>query len=185
MNWNRVALSDVQPSPWRNGGGVTRELLAWPTTQNWLWRMSVAEIERNGPFSQFEGVQRWFALLSGAGVRLSVDGQARELTCDCAPFQFDGATAVQCELINGATQDFNLMLRRDGTARMQRLAGTHGFLLNSASIVAIYANSCEVKVDVGRESTLLAPQTLGWRTLPAEAIVRVQADDALWMEIAQ
>jgi environmental stress-induced protein Ves len=184
VNWNRVALSDVQPSPWRNGGGVTRELLAWPTTQNWLWRMSVAEVAQSGPFSRFEGVQRWLAVLSGAGVRLSVDGHAQELTRDSAPFQFDGATTVQCELINGATQDFNLMLRGDGTARMQRLAGTHGFLLNCASTVAIYANSGEVRVDVGRESTLLAPHTLGWRTLPADAVVRVQADDALWMEMA-
>jgi environmental stress-induced protein Ves len=53
MSWQIVPLEDVSPAPWRNGGGVTRELLAWPTPQDWDWRISVAEVEKNGPFSRF------------------------------------------------------------------------------------------------------------------------------------
>ncbi|MDP3170391.1 MAG: HutD family protein, partial [Polaromonas sp.] len=47
-----IPLEDVAPTPWRNGGGVTRELIAWPTPQDWDWRISVAEIEKDGPFSR-------------------------------------------------------------------------------------------------------------------------------------
>ena len=30
MSWNLVRLADLAPQPWKNGGGTTRELLAWP-----------------------------------------------------------------------------------------------------------------------------------------------------------
>ena len=72
MSWNVVRLADVAATPWRNGGGVTRELVAWPPQGEWQWRMSVAEVESSGPFSRFEGVQRWFAVLSGEGVALDI-----------------------------------------------------------------------------------------------------------------
>jgi uncharacterized protein len=48
-----IELAQVEPRPWRNGGGVTRELLAWPGGDDWALRLSVAEIERDGPFSAF------------------------------------------------------------------------------------------------------------------------------------
>ena len=73
-----VALMSAAPQPWRNGGGVTRELLAG-RTEDWSVRLSVADIERDGPFSAFAGVDRWFAVLSGAGV------VARQSCSDCSP----------------------------------------------------------------------------------------------------
>ena len=86
--------------------------------------MSVATVAANGPFSRFEGVQRWFAVLGGAGVRLDVDGSQHSLTGSSAPFCFDGGSATQCELLAGATQDFNLMVRRRrASARMKRING--------------------------------------------------------------
>ncbi len=114
MSWNVVRLADVAATPWRNGGGVTRELVAWPAEGEWQWRMSVAEVESSGPFSRFEGVQRWFAVLSGEGVALDVDGQLHTLTTKSAPLMFDGAASTDCSLIDGSTQDFNLMVRGAG-----------------------------------------------------------------------
>ena len=67
------------PVPWRNSGGVTRELLRWPDTDNWLWRISVAEVASDGAFSHFAGVQRWLAILSGTGVRLTMPDHTIEL----------------------------------------------------------------------------------------------------------
>lgn len=116
-----VALSQVPAQPWRNGGGVTRELLAWPQAAEWQVRVSVAEIEADGPFSAFPGVQRWFAVLQGAGVVLEQPGISRRLTPDSLPFEFDGAEAPGCRLIDGPTRDLNLMARHGaGRARMQR-----------------------------------------------------------------
>ena len=102
------------PQPWRNGGGVTRELLAWPDARDWRVRVSVADIEADGPFSAFPGVQRWFAVLKGAGVALCIDGAAQRLTRSDAPFAFDGAAQPTCRLLDGPTRDLNLMLRGAG-----------------------------------------------------------------------
>ena len=122
MSWNVVHLADVAATPWRNGGGVTRELVAWPPEGEWLWRMSVAEVEASGPFSRFEGVQRWFAVLSGAGVTLDIDGERHTQTADSAPLAFDGAATTGCQLLNGPTQDLNLMVRGAGVRAAVRSA---------------------------------------------------------------
>ena len=112
--WHTVSLAGVAATPWRNGGGVTRELVAWPPEGEWQWRMSVAEVEANGPFSRFEGVRRWFAVLSGAGVALDIAGEYHTLTSDSPPLAFDGVAPTDCTLLAGPTQDFNLMLRTPG-----------------------------------------------------------------------
>ncbi len=112
--WRRVHADDVAPQPWRNGGGQTRELLAWPDAATWQVRVSVADIERDGPFSSFPGVQRWFAVLKGPGVELTIDTAPHRLTRNDEPLAFDGAAATGCRLIDGPTRDLNLMLRGVG-----------------------------------------------------------------------
>jgi hypothetical protein len=106
-----VRTIDVTPQPWRNGGGVTRELLAWPPAGDWRVRVSVAAIERDGPFSSYPGVERWFAVLAGAGVELTIDGRVRRLRRGDAPSSFSGDADTRCRLLDGPTQDLNLMLR--------------------------------------------------------------------------
>lgn len=184
MNPKVIDLAEVQPTPWRNGGGVTRELIAWPSAQDWHWRMSVASIERSGPFSRFEGVQRWFAVLSGAGVALRQSAQYDELTQHSAPFCFDGETALDCELLDGATQDFNLMLRRDKVqGQMTRLSGDRGVLLNSPKMVAIYALAPDTRVCFNQQTLSLPAHNLVWQGLSAGSTVRACSDQALWMEM--
>lgn len=190
MSWQEVRLKDVSTQPWRNGGGVTRELLAWPHAQDWIWRMSVAEVVRSGPFSRFEGVQRWFAVLSGAGVRLTIDAgtaasaQTHDLTCNSAPLCFDGALAVDCQLPGGETQDFNLMLRRDkAAALMKRVSGLARFVLDTPKIIAVYAISTGASVLFEHISKAIPARTLAWQSLPAGATVQLESADALWMEI--
>lgn len=106
-----VPADGVAPTPWRNGGGQTRELLTRPEHGKWLLRISLADIDRDGPFSAFPATQRWFAVVAGAGVALRFGDDVRELTADSAPLQFDGAAAPGCSLLNGPTRDLNLMLR--------------------------------------------------------------------------
>ena len=112
-----IRVDDVAPQPWKNGGGVTRELLRLPRAgateaDDWSLRISVADIAADGPFSPFPGVRRHFAVIGGAGVRLRwPDGRVRELTKKSGPFAFDGADAPHCELIDGPTRDLNVMVR--------------------------------------------------------------------------
>ena len=188
MTWQTVALADVAPSPWKNGGGTTRELLAWPGPADWVFRLSVAEVQADGPFSTFVGVQRWFAVLSGAGVRLQVGAAApygvHALTTASAPFCFDGAVPVDCALIDGATQDFNLMLRTDqARAQMQRVADS---LKNEGAgprTVAVWTGEAGAALWLGQECTPVGAHTLAWQALPAGAALEVIAPDALFMEI--
>ena len=111
---NVVQLADCPFVPWRNGGGRTRELLMWPGANGWLLRVSVAEIEADGPFSRFPGIDRWFAVLGGAGVVLTLPQGEVTLRPGSAAVAFAGETAPACRLIDGPTRDLNLMWRRGG-----------------------------------------------------------------------
>ena len=118
---NTVQLDQCPFVAWRNGGGRTRELLAWPSAVDWQVRVSVADIEADGPFSAFAGVDRCFAVLEGAGVVLSLPGGERRLACGDDAAAFPGEAAPMCRLIDGPTRDLNLMVRRGaGTASMHR-----------------------------------------------------------------
>lgn len=113
-----VRTADVATRPWPNGGGVTRELLARPAGDAWRVRVSVAEIDAAGPFSRFDGVERWFAVLAGRGVVLTVEGVEHRCTAESDAIRFDGALRTTCRLIDGPTRDLNLMLRGErGTLR--------------------------------------------------------------------
>jgi uncharacterized protein len=183
MSWALIRLNEVAPVPWRNGGGVTRELLAWPSPGDWALRISVAEVERDGPFSQYPGVQRWFAVLSGGGVRLAVAGQVRELRALGQPFRFDGGEDTRCQLLAGPTQDFNLMLRR-GTASVQRLRGSRIAPCKAGTFVAAYSHQGNTAVRHGVELLEIPPNTLAWRILDSDGELELLGENALWMEIA-
>jgi uncharacterized protein len=109
-----VHPSQVEPERWANGGGWTRTLLAWPDPARWALRISVADVERAGPFSAFPGVDRWFAVLEGDEVRLATAGQASVVlrASDEQLHAFPGEAATDCELLGGATRDLNVMVRR-------------------------------------------------------------------------
>jgi environmental stress-induced protein Ves len=104
-----VHAFDIPPQAWRNGAGQTRELLAWPDASSWQLRISLADVTQGGPFSAYPGVERWIAVVEGAGIELDLAGQAHRLDPRSEPLRFDGAEAVQCRLLDGPTRDLNLM----------------------------------------------------------------------------
>ncbi len=183
-SWQVVKLEEVTATPWRNGGGVTRELAAWPSADDWTWRMSVAEVDQSGPFSKFDGVDRWFAVLDGAGVRLDIAGKSYPLTPTDPPFFFDGAAPVDCQLLAGRTLDFNLMVRRSrARARMQRVSGGFESVIVATKIIAIYAMKSWAAVQFCNENLHLPAASLAWRQFSAPTRVTLTAGNALWMEI--
>jgi len=112
-----VTLAQVAALPWKNGGGLTRELWCWPAAPAaWQLRVSVAEVARSGPFSAYPGVARAFCVLQGAGVRLHFPDRDHTLTPASAALHFNGALAPTCTLLDGPTLDLNLMARPAGTA---------------------------------------------------------------------
>jgi hypothetical protein len=85
-------------------------LLVRPRGDAWQVRVSVADVSVNGPFSRFPGVQRWFAVLDGAGVVLTIGSTEHRLDAGSDAFSFRGDVAVRCRLVDGPTRDLNLML---------------------------------------------------------------------------
>jgi environmental stress-induced protein Ves len=109
MSISILSTTTIAPQAWKNGGGQTRELLVWPSSENWSLRISRADIEKNGPFSAFPGVDRWFAVLQGAGVILIFADASHTQRLDSEPLNFNGAQSPDCHLLDGPTQDLNLM----------------------------------------------------------------------------
>ncbi|MCG2586280.1 HutD family protein [Massilia sp. TS11] len=103
-------------TPWKNGGGTTRELLCFPEgagTDRFDYRISLATISRDGPFSSFPGVDRTLALVEGEGVTLHVGADQRVVINEDTPvFQFPGELPVHAVVNAGTTMDFNVMTRR-------------------------------------------------------------------------
>jgi environmental stress-induced protein Ves len=111
--------ADYRSMPWKNGGGCTTEIAVFPSSapiDTFLWRVSLADVERDGPFSSFPGIERTIVLLEGAGMRLHGGPRDAELTTPFEPHAFSGDAAVDCTLVAGPVRDFNAMFRR-GHAR--------------------------------------------------------------------
>jgi len=177
---NRIALADCLPQPWRNGGGTTRELLAWPRSGDWLVRVSVAEIARTGDFSSFPGVMRCFAVLEGAGVELALPGRRLALTAHSEPVQFDGALAPHCRLLDGPTQDLNFMVHQDAGRAHMRRAPPGSRLSGGARWRGLYAADA-LQLEIGsvrREA--LAAGTLLWSDAGDAAAWTVREGDRAW-----
>ena len=183
MTWQTICLKDVQPTPWRNAGGTTRELVAWPDSVAWQWRASVAEVVQSGPFSSFADVKRWFAVLDGDGVCLTVDGSLHNLNQSDQPFMFEGAAQTVCKLQGGATQDFNLMVQGGASARMLRVNGSHQVITDTPKIIAVYAYKEKATVQIGDENHELSPFSFGWEHVETKVVVQLLATNALLMEI--
>jgi uncharacterized protein len=166
-----VAVETSAAQRWKNGGGITRELLAWPHAHEWILRVSVADIERDGPFSSFPDVERWFAVLAGAGVELGVS-PPRKVTMADPPYQFEGTHALHCHLLDGPTRDLNVMIHRDrGTGWMRSVSADGGAIhwqtstRDSESVRGIFT---AVSVDVFADDARLAvapPMSLLWQSV--------------------
>ena len=103
-----------QRERWRNGLGWTREILRLPEQGDWQLRLSIAEIEQDAAFSAFPGVERELVLLQGEGLRLRfADGRCETLLPPYQRLRFAGEAELVGELVDGVTQDFNLMWRRE------------------------------------------------------------------------
>ena len=114
-----LSPTDYRRMPWKNGGGHTTEIAAHPPDSgfaSFAWRVSVADVLQDGPFSPFAGVDRTLVLLAGAGMRLTGEGEPLELRTPFEPVGFSGDSTLHCSLVAGPVRDFNLMVRR-ATAR--------------------------------------------------------------------
>ncbi len=112
----RLLARDRRETPWKNGGGTTTEVATFPpgsSLDDFAWRVSMARVERAGPFSRFAGVDRSIALVEGQGMTLAIAGH-RQVAVDATtpPFAFPGDVEVDASLVAGSSLDLNVMTRR-------------------------------------------------------------------------
>ncbi len=106
-----IRFRDLPSTPWRNGGGLTREVAVGSYDGRIAWRVSVADVARSGDFSPFPGVDRVLVLCGGSKMVLDVD--AREhLLQRWDMIRFAGEAGTSATLIDGGTVDLNVMTRR-------------------------------------------------------------------------
>lgn len=121
-----IPYDRLTATPWKNGGGETREIAAFPPGagfDDFAWRLSIATIAEGGAFSRFPGIDRTLILMSGRGVALRLDGGPDHVLHPGDFLDFAGEQAVRSRLLDGPVQDLNVMTRRGlANARVDRVA---------------------------------------------------------------
>ena len=149
---------DYRRMAWKNGGGETAEIAIFPegaTLDTFDWRVSMATVAADGPFSAFPGVDRTLAILQGAGLTLLPDSRGPILVEAAGqPVVFPSEVPITARLVDGPVTDFNVMTRR-GRFRhhVSRMTLTEPAVLKrhgATMLVLLVDGTAEVGVAAGR-----------------------------------
>jgi environmental stress-induced protein Ves len=168
--------SDYTAVPWKNGGGITREIHRVPAEGSTFdWRLSLATVDSAGPFSAFEGYERTLVLVRGAGVELDfgLHGVAR-LAAPGALACFDGGWRTTCALLDGPSTDLNLIVSKDRAQAHSRIARLEGTELiqpsdQAETLVCCISGSVQIENATGNVADLAAVDVA--RCFPADGAV--------------
>jgi hypothetical protein len=163
MSGRILHSTDYQRMPWRNGGGTTTEI--WKATSpagEMFWRLSIADVASDGPFSEFPGIDRWIMVIQGNGMELKIDELGtKRLDRLFEPLFFPGDAKTDCRLLDGPIRDFNFMVaRRFGKGSLQVLdlaAGTYAPLGENTAAVHVLRGG--IAIETGDVRDLIADDT--------------------------
>lgn len=148
----RILRSAEYPSrPWKNGGGTTRDIVVSPpgaSLDDFDWRLSLAQVDRDGPFSRFDNIDRTLVLLTGA--MTLHEGDRRIDLVRHEPVMFEGERAIHASLAGGATLDFNVMTRRGRvrhTVRRESFRNVVNVAARAGSTIVLFALEAGLTVD--------------------------------------
>ena len=185
-----IRYQDCPSTPWKNGGGNTKQLLISPINAELTefdYRISIASIGSNGPFSLFNGIDRQLVILEGDGVQLSIDShegakqindlganekiqgdtdttEYKQLTPINSPFCFTGETSITSQLLGSDVIDFNVMTKRGVfKAHTQRLNFDGIFIEENTAITNNNQNEhCNTVEDSPIVQLLCCLNTMTW-----------------------
>ncbi|MGE4064181.1 MAG: HutD family protein [Rhodospirillaceae bacterium] len=171
-----VRASSYKRMPWKNGGGETTEILVSPAGADFAamdWRLSMATVAADGPFSSFPGIDRTLSVLSGT-LRLEIAGASVDLMEMSPPYTFAGEAAVNGVVLRGPVTDLNVMTRRDKLKHEVRRIAVTGekSVPVAAGVVLLFCHTGTV--------TLPDTQTLG----PTDAAVAETTGGAISLRSA-
>lgn len=183
-----VCAASLVAVPWKNGGGVTREIAAGPagaSLNDFAWRLSIADVADEGAFSVFAGIDRVLVLLDGAGMRLhEAQGAVHALDMPLAMARFAGETPIHATLTRGPTRDFNVMTRRDkARATVHAYAETRALDIDhDAACFFCARGSLDVALARGERIALDEGDTLIVERSAERAVCEAR-EDASWLHI--
>lgn len=139
--------SDFTTTPWKNGGGITHEIARKDGVSGFLWRLSIAEVASDGPFSRFDGCARILTVIDGPGIALHApDGVLTALPLH--PVTFDGATPIEGRLLNGRIRDLNLIYDPiHFIGRVEQLPSPCRHTHEGQEVIGLLALSAGIQVD--------------------------------------
>jgi environmental stress-induced protein Ves len=130
-------FSEHLAMPWANGKGTSYEIASDRDASNqWTWRVAIAPVVEDGPFSTLPGINRQLVVIDGNGMVLEVDGK----TVDCLPCQvvsFSGDSTTSARLIDSPIVDVGLMTVKGLYAGSMFVVTGVGSVIESDLIVAI------------------------------------------------
>jgi environmental stress-induced protein Ves len=138
---SHLPAADRVAAPWKNGGGITREIAAWPPgagLDDFEWRISMANVEVEGPFSRFEGVDRVLTVLSGVLTLKFEQGAPIVLDDASDPFAFAGETPCAGTPDSDGVIDLNVMARHGRIqAKVRRYSGAEPIVCKSDALLLL------------------------------------------------
>ena len=142
---DHLTANDYQVMPWRNGGGSTTEIAIGPHGAGldgtpFIWRVSMADVAVDGPFSAFAGYDRNLTMLEGNGIVLDAGDKGRfDIDEPYRPVAFSGDWRMEGRLIDGPIRDFNVMTARGkATAAVTMLdVGSNEISLSGAASILL------------------------------------------------
>ena len=153
-----IRFSSIRPEPWRNGGGVTREIARHPRQASpdgsWDWRVSIAEVGKAGDFSAFPGMERVISVIDGELLVLTVDGEEHAME-RYRPFRFSGDAATSSALPTGDIRDLNVIARRSafkGYLSILELSKKHAHPVFEGQLAILLEGKASVAEERGEES---------------------------------
>jgi len=183
-----IRNEDLVRVPWKNGGGTTAEVAAFPegsSFDTFGWRLSMADVASDGPFSVFPGIDRTLIVVEGEGIELDVEGVTYALAKASPKLSFSGDDVTTGRLLSGPIRDLNVMTRRGQFRHRTRFVNSGVALLAEETDVAFLV-PLDGSFDVTLETTIHSLQVLDTLMLEAtqDLILLSGTGRAILVEIA-
>ncbi len=183
-----IRNEDLVRVPWKNGGGTTAEVAAFPEGSGFDtfgWRISMADVASDGPFSVFPGIDRTLVVVEGNGIELDVEGIAHRLDEGSPKLSFSGDDLTAGRLLSGPIRDLNVMTRR-GQFRHRTRFVESGVALLAEETRAAFLIALDGPFDVTLDSTIHSLHVLDTLMLdPTQDLILISGTGrAILVEIA-
>ncbi len=183
-----IRNEDLDRVPWKNGSGTTAEVAAFPegsSFETFGWRISMADVASDGPFSSFPEIDRTLIVVEGAGIELNVEGVPFQLDRASPKLSFAGDDITIGRLLSGPIRDLNVMTRRGHFRHRTRFVES-GVALLAEETCAAFLLALDGPFDVTLDSAIHSLHVLDTLMLEAtqELILLSGSGRAILVEIA-